>query len=334
MKPEGGSVYLYSICNNQTSLVDSVVFGLQIKGSSIGWDATQGRWTLNRLTPGTANDPAVLASPYSLRINEWMALPKQGDDWFELHNTNSLPVGLEGLLLSDRINQSQPTCLPPLSFIGANSQGYAVFYADEQSGKGANHVAFKLSGDGDSIALLTPDHQFIDLIAFAGQQKGVSQGRYPDGGAWTTALLDPASPGYSNRIAPGQEDLDHDGAPDGWEIAYGFDATNPADAFEDRDHDGLSNLQEFQCGTNPLDASSLLSFKTIKCHDGKLLLSFWAVAGKIYIVQYVNQLGPDVWQNLFQFGPFEANQYIECADIVPPSGKSRYYRLVLADPKQ
>jgi hypothetical protein len=47
-------------------------------------------------------------------------------------------------------------------------------------------------------------------------------------------------------------DSDLDGMPDAWEIAYGLNPNNPTDAQMDADHDGISNLQEFQAGTNPL----------------------------------------------------------------------------------
>jgi hypothetical protein len=42
-----------------------------------------------------------------------------------------------------------------------------------------------------------------------------------------------------------------DGIPDDWKIAHGFDPRDPTVAFEDPDGDGLTNLQEFQHGTDP-----------------------------------------------------------------------------------
>src|SRR5260370_33713209 len=43
----------------------------------------------------------------------------------------------------------------------------------------------------------------------------------------------------------------HGGVPDDWAIAHGLDPNDPAMSFEDPDHDGLTNLQEFQNGTDP-----------------------------------------------------------------------------------
>ncbi len=45
-------------------------------------------------------------------------------------------------------------------------------------------------------------------------------------------------------------DADLDGIRDSWEVAYGLDPTDPADALLDRDADGLNNLGEFQNDTD------------------------------------------------------------------------------------
>lgn len=51
-------------------------------------------------------------------------------------------------------------------------------------------------------------------------------------------------------------DTDGDGMNDKWEIDYGLNPLDPADALLDADKDGFSNLTESQKGTNPNDSTS------------------------------------------------------------------------------
>src|SRR3989338_3208938 len=46
-------------------------------------------------------------------------------------------------------------------------------------------------------------------------------------------------------------DTDNDGLPDDWEILYGFNPNDPNDADGDPDGDGLTNLGEYEAGTDP-----------------------------------------------------------------------------------
>ncbi|MEX2689192.1 MAG: FG-GAP-like repeat-containing protein [Candidatus Njordarchaeum guaymaensis] len=51
---------------------------------------------------------------------------------------------------------------------------------------------------------------------------------------------------------PRNWDTDSDRMPDGWEVTYGLNATNPIDAGLDPDNDTLTNLEEYHLGTDPL----------------------------------------------------------------------------------
>lgn len=69
-------------------------------------------------------------------------------------------------------------------------------------------------------------------------------------------FTDSDNDGEANALDP---DDDNDGMPDTWEVLYGFNPLNAADAGLDPDHDGLSNLDEFRLGSNPLVADYLFA---------------------------------------------------------------------------
>lgn len=56
-------------------------------------------------------------------------------------------------------------------------------------------------------------------------------------------------PSFSSGTPP--IDTDHDGMPDSWEVAKGFNPSNAADRLQDLDDDGNTNLEEYLNGTEP-----------------------------------------------------------------------------------
>jgi len=65
-----------------------------------------------------------------------------------------------------------------------------------------------------------------------------------------------AWPEYKNGPAP--KDTDSDGMPDEWEIRYGFNPNDPADANLDKDGEGYTNIEEFLNRTDPGSADPLV----------------------------------------------------------------------------
>jgi hypothetical protein len=77
------------------------------------------------------------------------------------------------------------------------------------------------------------------------------------------------------------EDLDEDGVPNGWELDFGFDPENAADAALDPDGDWMSNYAEYWAGTRPDDAESALRLEisvTNNASGGKAVLLSWPSA--------------------------------------------------------
>jgi hypothetical protein len=184
-----------------SAIVDSVTFGPQAPDLAIGRIANgTGGWQANNPTPGTANNAKTLGNSTNLRVNEWMANPAYGEDWFEIYNADSNPVALAGLYLSDTPANPTITQISALSFIGG--KGHTRFWADGTT-TGGNHCNFKLSTSGESLVVTGPNGSTtLDTIAFSTQARDVSQGRLPDGAATTVAFSgQTASPGYFNWSA-------------------------------------------------------------------------------------------------------------------------------------
>jgi len=194
---QSSGVYLFS---STGQLMDSVEFGFQIQDLSLG--KSGGAWKLlSSPTPGATNaPPATLGSATNLHINEWMAAPLSGDDWFELYNQGILPVSLSGLYLSDNasIEAQTNSVVAPLSFIAAN--GFVQWVADGSTSNGRNHVHFQLDSLGEMIRLYNTNLSLIDSVEFGVQIDGVSQGRFPDGTANIVSFFTTSSPGESNYL--------------------------------------------------------------------------------------------------------------------------------------
>jgi hypothetical protein len=183
------------------ALLDGVRFGLQAPDFSIGrLPDGEGAWILTVPTPEGANNAAALGSAASLAVNEWMADPVSGADWFEVFNADSLPVALGGLYLTDNLADRTQSPIEPLSFIGTGANGFVQFIADGSAKSGAGHVSFSLKKSGEQIGIFSSAGVMIDGVTFGQQVTGVSQGRLPDGGARVVAFAGAASPGEANYL--------------------------------------------------------------------------------------------------------------------------------------
>lgn len=200
LNDKGQTIALFAQSPNGIALRDHVTYGPQMADLTIARtsDGT-GDWVLSHPTLSQKNRAASTSLPVNLRINEWMAAPVAGDDWFEIYNPGVLPVSLAGLYLTDSLNNPTNTRIPALSFIAPG--GFVEFAADEKPANGPDHTNFKLSSSGDAIYLVAANGAtLIDSISFGPQSSGTSQGRLPDGSQSFQLFPATSSPGASNHL--------------------------------------------------------------------------------------------------------------------------------------
>jgi lamin tail-like protein/Big-like domain-containing protein/CotH protein len=181
LKATGDAVYLFNRPSLGGALLDLVTFGIQAPDFSLARVPNgSSNWVLGLPTLLAPNLAATLGDPRQLKINEWFAT-QGNDDWFEIYNPEAQPVDISGLFLSDRISELFRYDVPPRSFIGTGLRGFQIFYADDATGAGANHVNFGLSPSHDFLYIVDAQGVVIHSVEFVDQAAGVSEGLLPDG---------------------------------------------------------------------------------------------------------------------------------------------------------
>ncbi len=196
-----GGVYLF---NAAGQLVNSVEYGFQLPDRSFGLSSGTMK-LLAAPTRAAANSAAqTLGAVTQLRLNEWMAQPAAGGDWFELYNLDANPVNMAGLYLTDDPSELGRVKfqVAALSFIAG--QGWVKWEADSAPSAGRNHVNFTLDGGAEYLRLSNNDASVtsIDTVSFGVQTAGVSQGRIPDGTSNIVSLPGSPTPGAKNVLLP------------------------------------------------------------------------------------------------------------------------------------
>jgi hypothetical protein len=321
---QGGSVFLFDRPSRGGAEVDVVTFGLSAADFAVGRVPDGGNgWRLTQPTELAANVAAGLGSPSALRLNEWMADPSSGADWFEVYNSDAAPVALGGLYFTDDLGNRTKSPIQPLSFIGIGRGAFAQFMADK--GVGANHVGFRLAKAGSTLGLFAGSGLQIDAISFGSQATGISQGRIPDGSSTVSRFPGMATPGAPNTSVVPEADADEDGMPDAWERLHGL-TVGVNDAAADLDGDGWTNREEFQAGTDPQKATSGLWLVVVESGTSTSL-TFEGVQGRTYSVQISSSLESPRWERWLDIPARADNGPVTVLDPVP-APVTRFYRVV------
>ena len=142
-------------------------------------------------TPRVTNSLLVVPAE-DVVINECLTFNQSGmlddanelEDWIEIHNRSDNAVNLAGYYLSDRLNNPKRWRVPldAGNVTVIEPDGYMVIWADDDELQGWNHTNFKLSSNGESLVLRSPDGFTIaDSVHFGGSEPDQSFARIPNG---------------------------------------------------------------------------------------------------------------------------------------------------------
>ena len=150
------------------------------------------------------------------------------------------------------------------------------------------------------------------------------------------------SVGVSNRATPRDRvysaaanllvlnDSDGDGMPDLWELTHQLRFDEAKDADIDSDFDGLTNLEEYEAGTNPNDPFDFLKIKTIERLTNevdKASLTFMAVSNRSYTLQIADRPGSP-WSNWLSFPALTTNRPAQVTIDLNSGISQRNFRLL------
>jgi hypothetical protein len=131
---------------------------------------------------------------------------------------------------------------------------------------------------------------------------------------WTAGAPTPGPQGAS-------ADSDADGMDDAWENLYFGNLSRNGTG--DFDGDGLTDLQEFQAGTDPKVAASAL--RLLVTDTAPTVLQFNAVSNRLYTIEYKNSLSAPSWSVLHS-EPSGLTRVVTFTDSsAPPT--NRFYRV-------
>jgi len=189
--------FLPSSLLGQLSLPDTISLSKAIHLNSAALKSSY------ELTVESAPDTAItLVFNEILAMNSGLIVDHAGDDddWFEIYNYGDDPVRLNNLYFTDDPSEPLKWRLDTLEEFMLGKEEHLLIWADGEPEEGFNHAPFKLSGEGETLALYTQDGTLIDHISFGPQSTNISYGRYPDAGLIWNFFDDP-TPGAPNALA-------------------------------------------------------------------------------------------------------------------------------------
>ena len=106
------------------------------------------------------------------------------NDWVELYNTTDAAIDVEGMYLSDNLENPtkyQITKGKTQSSTVVPAHGHLIIWCDKEDPKSQLHASFKLASEGGDIVLTAQDESWNDQFTYMTLNNDQTAGRWPDG---------------------------------------------------------------------------------------------------------------------------------------------------------
>ena len=141
-------------------------------------------------TEVTAQSPVRLSEIMSSNASAMIMSDGTMPDWIELENTSDKPVSLNGYAL---MADGDPTQMHRFAGVTLQPGEFLVLYADNAGG--TDHLPFRLSSSGQTLALMNAAGQTVDAVQVPPLEKDQVWCR--DGDAWASSFA--STPGEANK---------------------------------------------------------------------------------------------------------------------------------------
>ena len=130
----------------------------------------------------------------------------QAEDWIELYNRGAAPVDISGMYMTDDLEQPTKWEIPAGTVLAPGDSLH--IWADEDLLDGPYHADFKLSTNGEQVALVDVDGSTVlDFFVFGPQEADVATARLHDGEELWVTTPD-TTPFASNDLGCGARAFD------------------------------------------------------------------------------------------------------------------------------
>ena len=207
---KGTNVIAVEVHNNAANSTDiywdaAITQATQVTGDFIATEETyelpsSGKYNLIATYEPLSASEMAESDAHPVKINEVSAANDiyvsdlfKKSDWIELYNTTSSPIDIEGMFLSDHLEDPEkwqitatsvasPSGEIPTTIIPAH--GHLVIWADKNAGKNQLHADFKLNNEDSCLVLLTAsDKSWADTLVYCRHDGYHTVGLFPDGGS-------------------------------------------------------------------------------------------------------------------------------------------------------